>query len=206
MAEADDDAKDSGSKVSILETALTRMREAQADRDDVVVELRLAARGRLEILAKELQPLFAQLPEGNDQFEFALTDGENPRLWIDMTSFVRMGRDRRTYEFVKDTRLGRTILAEGTDRSEIVTRVANYAAERLLERERAIEGDWLAMRHHDFDTDRQHRSAKPLIVRTQSMEKPSRGWAPMLAVFLLGLLVGVVGLLAWAWFGTPPNY
>ena len=150
MAEPDFDAKQIEAKINDLSAAMARVREAQADRDDVVVEMRQAARTRLEMLARDLAPVFKSLPEGNDQFEFALTGGENPRLWIDMTSFVRLGRDRRHYEFVKDTRLGRTVLSETDSRGETVRRVTDYVAERLLERERAIEGDWIAMRHYDF--------------------------------------------------------
>lgn len=201
MAEADDDAKHSQPKISILDAALQRMREAQASRDDVVVELRLAARGRLEILARDLQPLFDELPAGNEQFEFALTDGEDPRLWIDMTSFVRMGRDRRTYEFVKDTRIGRTLLAETLDRSQIVRQVANYVAERVLERERAIEGDWIAMRQFDFESGKLHRVTEPAGAAKAMPEPTTSPWKTV-AVFVLGLLAGAGGLLAWAWFGT----
>ena len=200
MAEADIDAKKIEAKVNDLASAMQRVREAQADRDDVVVEMRQAARSRLEMLAQQLQPVFEKLPEGSDQFEFALSGGENPRLWIDMTGFVRMGRDRRTYEFAKDTRLGRVVLAETANRSDMVKRVTDYVAERVLERQRAIEGDWLAMRHYDFMTGRPAETVPaPAPKRAGSIFKT-------LTVFALGALLGAAGMVAWALYGTPPSF
>ena len=199
MAEADIDAKQIEQKVSDLSAAMERVREAQTDRDDVVVEMRQAARTRLEMLGRDLQPVFKDLPQGNDQFEFALTGGDNPRLWVDMTSFVRMGRDRRFYEFVKDTRLGRTILAETDSRSDMARHVTDYVAERVLERERAIEGDWLAMKNHDFAVDKKAEAAAPAAPEKAGSASRTFG------VFLLGLIVGAGAVIAWAWYGTLPG-
>ncbi|MBL4891645.1 MAG: hypothetical protein JKX91_07440 [Rhizobiaceae bacterium] len=179
-----------------LAKAMDHVKTALADRDDVVVEVKQAAHTRLELLAKDLQPVFDDLPKNSDQFEFALTNGENARLWIDMTSFVRMGRDSRVYEFVKDTRLGRTILADGTDKAKIGEAVTNYVAERVLERERAIEGDWIAMKGRSL-----HQSE----VQTTKPEKQSSAtkagfW------FLLGILGGAVLMVLWAWFANAPAF
>ncbi len=54
-----------------------------------------------------------------------------------------MGRDKRQYQFMKDSRLGRTALAESTNVEVIADAVTRYVAERIVEREQAIEGDWL---------------------------------------------------------------
>src|SRR5215203_68987 len=54
-----------------------------------------------------------------------------------------MGRDRRTYQFVKDTRLGRTVLAENAGVEAIADAVTRYVAERIVEREQTVEADWL---------------------------------------------------------------
>src|SRR5687767_11906582 len=90
-----------------LSNAIRDVKNAAADRDDVVVELREATRMRLELLATELQPVFAEVPAEIDIFDFAVSSGLQPRLWIDAVAHVSMGRDRRTYRFVKDTRIGR---------------------------------------------------------------------------------------------------
>ena len=144
MVEKDLEASDIERKVHDLAETMSRLRNAQADRDDVVVDMKHAKFSRLQLLAEDISPVFEDIPEDNEQFEFALTNGETPRLWIDMTSFVRMGADGREYEFVKDTRLGRVILGRSTHRELIGKSITDYVAERILERERMIEGDWIS--------------------------------------------------------------
>lgn len=144
MAEKDLEAEDIERKVHDLAKAMRDIKTAQADRDDVVVEMRHAKFSRLELLAEDLTPVFSEVPLEAEMFDFALTTGEVPRLWVDMTSFVRLGKDGRTYEFVKDTRLGRTIIGSSENREKIGKRITDYVAERLLERERMIEGEWIA--------------------------------------------------------------
>ncbi len=188
MSDTEFDAKKIEEKIHDLAESMERMRVAQADKDDVVVDMRYATKTRLELLAEELLPVFNDVPEGNDQFEFALTQGDTPRLWIDMTSFVRMGRDQREYEFVRDTRLGRTILAHTKDRNEIGKRVTDYVSERILERERVLEGDWVSMR-----ADRNVTA----LIGTKSSRYSARAVALW---FLLGLVGGVAVLALSAWF------
>jgi hypothetical protein len=192
MAETDLDAKQIEAKVQSLAAAMERIKNAQADRDDVVVEMRTASRTRLELLAQALQPLFADLPAGNDQFEFALTSGELPRLWIDMTAFVRLAADRRTFEFVKDTRLGRTLIAASDNRETMARHVADYVAERVLERERIVEGDWLAMKQASPVRDAAAGSGETGF---------GRAWRTAGLVALGGLL-GAIAMVAAAWFSA----
>ncbi|PLP56698.1 hypothetical protein CYK37_24305 [Mesorhizobium loti] len=125
---------------SKLSEAVRDVKNALADRDDVVVDMREAHRMRLELLASELAPVFADVPSDIDYFDFALSSGLQPRLWIDAVSHVAMGRDRRTYRFVKDTRLGRVVLAESQDMKVVGDQVTRYIAERLVERQRLMEG------------------------------------------------------------------
>jgi hypothetical protein len=49
-----------------------------------------------------------------------------------------MGRDKRQYRFVQDTRNGRIVLAESHQVAEIVQAVTDYVARRMVERERAF--------------------------------------------------------------------
>ncbi len=129
-----------------LTDALRRARIADAERTDVVVELREAERARLDMLADELRGVFAELPADDDQFLNSVVPGNPPRLWIDATSFVIIGRDRRLYRFLKDTRLGRTVILESASIDDMADTITNYIAGRVIERERAIEGDWLVRR------------------------------------------------------------
>lgn len=124
-----------------LSDAIRDVRNAAADREDVVVDMREAQRMRLELLAAELAPVFADVPADNEWFDFAISSGLQPRLWIDAVSHVSMGRDRRTYRFLRDTRLGRVVLAESTEMKLVADQVTRYVAERMVERQRMMEGD-----------------------------------------------------------------
>lgn len=124
-----------------LSDAIRDVRNAAADREDVVVDMREAQRMRLELLAAELGPVFADVPADNEWFDFAISSGLQPRLWIDAVSHVSMGRDRRTYRFLRDTRLGRVVLAESTEMKPVADQVTRYVAERIVERQRMMEGD-----------------------------------------------------------------
>src|SRR5690242_21590292 len=95
-----------------LRDALHKARIEAADRTGVVVDLHDAEVARLEILNEALDPLFADIPDGIELFERGITRGDPPRLWIDIIAHVVMGRDKRLYLFVQDTRYGRRVLGE----------------------------------------------------------------------------------------------
>jgi hypothetical protein len=121
-----------------LRDALRQARIEAADRTGVVVELRDAEVARLEILNEALDPLFAEVPEKIDLFDRGVSQGETPRLWIDVVAHVVMGRDKRIYRFVQDTRFGRIVIAESHDVPVIVDAVTGYVARRMIEREHAM--------------------------------------------------------------------
>src|SRR5437870_7899012 len=126
------------SRPSRLRDALRQARIEAADRTGVVVDLRDAEVARLEILNDALDALFKQIPDQVDMFDRGISQGDTPRLWIDVVAHVLMGRDKRIYRFVQDTRFGRTVLAESHDVSTIVEAVTGYVARRMVERERAL--------------------------------------------------------------------
>jgi hypothetical protein len=121
-----------------LAAAIHRARLENAERTGVVVDLRDAELARLELLNEALDPLFAEIPGEIEIFDRAVSKGDTPRLWIDMVAHVAMGRDKRLYRFLLDTRYGRKILAESPNADEIVEAVTNYVARRMIERERAL--------------------------------------------------------------------
>jgi hypothetical protein len=194
-------------KARSLRDTIREVRTAETERADVVVELRDAERARLELLAEELRGVFAEVPAEDDQFIFTVAQGTPPRLWIDMTAFVVMGRDRRTYRFLKDTRLGRTIIVESAELADVADTITHYVAERIIERERAIEGDWLIRRVMRDEKERRQEARQVVAAAAQAVaapEKPaarldsrSLGW--LVAAFLGGVLIGVVVLFAYAW-------
>src|SRR3981189_3967789 len=75
-----------------LRDALRQARIEADDRTGVVVDLRGAEGARLEILNDALDPLFAQVPEQVDLFDRGISQGDTPRLWIDVVSHALMGR------------------------------------------------------------------------------------------------------------------
>ncbi|MCB1501326.1 MAG: hypothetical protein KDK07_16335 [Bauldia sp.] len=192
-----------GAGVRSLKEAIRRVRTAETERSDVVVELRDAERARLEMLADELRSVFAEIPDDNETFVLSVTGGTPSRLWIDMTSFVVMDRDRRTYRFLKDTRLGRTVILETADLGDMADMITNYVAERIIERERAMEGDWLLRRTDRGEETSRRRTARELA-RTLSPPSPAEtpdrrvmGW--VVAAFLGGLLIGMIALVGYLW-------
>jgi len=126
---------------SQLKEAMHQARVEAAERSSVVVDLRDAELARLELLNEALNPLFAEVPPGIDLFDRGLSRGEAPRLWIDAVAHVAMGRDKRVYRFLHDSRLGRRVLAESHDIPDIVKAVTTYVARRLVERQHALEAD-----------------------------------------------------------------
>src|ERR1043166_3015986 len=111
-----------------LRDARRRARIEAADRTGIVVDLRDAEVARLEILNEALDPLFAQIPDRVDIFDRGISQGDTPRLWIDVVAHVMMGRDKRMYRFVQDTRFGRIVIAESHEVAIIVDAVTDYVA------------------------------------------------------------------------------
>src|SRR5215831_6264129 len=123
-----------------LRDALRKARVDHAERTGVVVDLHDAEVARLELLNEALDPLFEEIPPGVDLFDRGISRGETPRLWIDAIAHVAMGRDKRIYRFLQDTRYGRKVLAESVNVPDIVDAVTKYLAQRMIERERALAG------------------------------------------------------------------
>ena len=166
-----------------LRDALRRARIEAADRTGVVVDLRDAEVARLEILNEALDPLFAQVPEQIDLFDRGISQGETPRLWIDVVAHVIMGRDKRAYRFVQDTRFGRTVIAESHDVAAIVGAVTDYVARRMIEREHALAATSVAA-----------------PVAEKKPRRRGRFWP-----FALGFILGALALFALAFYASLQN-
>src|SRR3979490_864590 len=182
------DAQNTGSN-AVSDTRPIRLRDAlrqarieAADRTGVVVDLRDAEVARLEILNEALDPLFQQIPDRVDLFDRGISQGENPRLWIDVVAHVAMGRDKRIYRFVQDPRCGRMVIAESHEVPAIVDAVTDYVARRMVEREHALV-------------------ATP-IPEPAPVEKKRRSgfW-----IFALGFILGAIALFGLALFATLQN-
>lgn len=165
-----------------LRDALRQARIEAADRTGVVVDLRDAEVARLEILNEALDPLFAQVPDHIDLFDRGISQGENPRLWIDVVAHVAMGRDKRIYRLLQDSRFGRSVIAESHDVPVIVQAVTDYVARRMVEREHALV-------------------ATPMPEPAREEKRRRSGfWA-----FALGFILGALALFGLALFATLRN-
>jgi hypothetical protein len=173
-----------------LRRAVREVRIAHSEQNDVIVGLREAEIARLELLAEALEGVVADIPPDYEQLLLGILPGQPPRFWVDATSFVAMGRDKRLYQFQKDSRLGRTTLAESTDVETIADAVTRYVAERIVEREQAVEGDWL--------TKAIRARSGMLAAARPAAESASLVWG--LCGFGLGMIAGMFLLLAYAWF------
>jgi hypothetical protein len=167
-----------------LKQAVRQARIESAERTSVVVEMRDAELARLELLNEALDPLFSEIPLGVDLFDRGISQGDQPRLWIDVVAHVVMGRDKREYRFVQDTRYGRKVLSESSDIAVTVTAITNYVANRLVERSRALTEDSAAQ-------------AVELRHDTRAALR-RRNWR-MVRAFLFGLIMGCVALFAALW-------
>lgn len=176
-----------------LRDAIRKVQLGEVERSDVVVELQDTERARLDMLADELKDVFKEIPQDDDQFSLQIISGSTPRLWIDATSHVVVGGDRRTYRFLKDTRLGRVVILETANIDDMADCLTEYIAERVLEREKALEGDWLNNRLRQVAIDSQ-------VVRVKARRTP---WLAVVGAFGIGLAAGVIGLVAFAWFANP---
>jgi hypothetical protein len=174
-------------EVKGLKEAVHEARIEAAERSGVVVDLRDAEAARLELLNEQLEKLFADIPAGVDLFDRGISKGDVPKLWIDVIAHVEMGRDKRIYRFLQDSRYGRKILAESYEVRDLVDAITRYVARRLVERERALADD---------------AAANPLKDAPRTLpQKPRRGRAWL--AFLLGLVCGVGALFVLAYFNLP---
>jgi hypothetical protein len=182
-----EDALPADAEPGRLKEAVRRTRIEIAEKSSVVVDLRDAALARLELLNEALDPLFAETPPDVDLFDRGISRGDTPRLWIDAIAHVAMGRDKRRYRFVQDSRFGRKILAESNDVGEIVDAVTHYVASRIIERDRAIAEDESPLH------GRLHRSLRASRRRLR--------WRVMRA-FVFGLVLGGIVLFAALWIAA----
>jgi hypothetical protein len=181
-------------RVANLTGALRRARLANAERSDVLADLREAEVARLEILRDHLAPVLAQVPKDCDLFDVGLTHGERPRLFIDHVGFVEMGRDRRIYRFLQDTRHGRVTIGESENVSTVVDAITEYIAHRLIERERALAFDFAGRGGARAFATETPRAPRPAALRAAPTIRPG-------AIAYRALLFLAQGAGAAAFFG-----
>ena len=137
------------------------------------------------LLYEALDPVFAEISDEVQLFDRGISYGDTPRLWLDAIAHVEMGRDKRTYRLLQDTRYGRRVLAEAGAIDEIVQAVTKYVARRLVERERTLAED-----------------ASPTLETRVAERFRRQPWWRIGAAFALGLLAGIGVLFIAAWLAA----
>lgn len=172
--------------VQPLTEAVREARIEAAERSGVVVDLRDADAARLELLNEALDPLFKGIPEDVELFDRGLSKGDIPKLWIDVVAHVEMGRDKRQYRFIQDTRYGRAVLAESYEVPALVEAITRYVARRMVERERALTDD----------------AGRDVAQRVLRHRRRLWHWRAI-GAFVLGVIAGVAALVALALLSPP---
>ena len=192
-----------------LASTVREARTEAAQHSEVVAELRGAEFARLEMLQEAMRPVLAQVPDSIDLFDTGLVPGDRPRYHLDMIAFVEMGRDRRTYRFVQDTRHGRIVLAESEKVDTMVERMTAYVARRLVEREQALASDQTVEQAARAFT-RDESAAKTNSPATAGTAPPPRRrfffTALLFVIELLGSIVLFTVLAALCWFGWQAGW
>jgi hypothetical protein len=154
-----------------LAEALRKARVAEAAHFEAVLDIRDAETLRLQVLKDDLAQAVAS-GEARRYFDLVLSQGNPPRLWIDLIGYVVMEPNPRSYRLVQDTQTGREILYETTDRAAMAAKLREYMAHRLVARERQLAA-----------------SAAPRV------ERGGYSTGAMILAWLSGLAVGILGLL-----------
>jgi hypothetical protein len=181
--------KDQGKTAEAPQPLKDAVREARieaAERSAVVVDLRDADAARLDLLNDALDPLFEEVPNDLELFDRGVSKGDVPRLWIDVVAHVEMGRDKRQYRFVQDTRYGRAVLAESYEVPAMADAIKRYVARRLVERERALTDD----------------AGGGVAQAVLYHGRRQRRWRAA-GMFIFGLFVGIAALIALALLTRP---
>ncbi len=185
-----------------LSEAVRGAQLASADRNDVLTDTKEADLARIEVLAQDLQEVFDEVPVDDPQWQFAVSKGQQPRLWIDVTSHVTMARDRRTYRFVRDTRNGRILVAESTEVRPVADAVTRYIAERIVERRQMMEGSRVGLiEPKPVKETRQIEQSMQPAVTFPAIKQPSRLSSFITAAywFLIGAAIGSGAFVVFFW-------
>ena len=195
----DDPSRQRSDTVTSLRDAVRKARLDDAERGGAIADLRAGELVRLEILRDALAPIFAELPDDAELFDHGLVPGERPRLFVDILAFVEMGRDRRHYRFVQDSRWGQRVIIETDDIQAVLRAVTDYIALRLVERRKALAADSLPTppppraRAMEAEPPRETppRETPPTSTGQAPPPRPAGSVSPVL-VFALGILAGIL--------------
>lgn len=195
-----------------LEETLRLIRARDADRRAAMSEGHQSLAIKLEALRAELEDVISDIPEDVDLFDFQVSQGRRPRLWIDAIAFVTMTKDGEAYRFLRESRNGPILICESDDREIVGQAVVAHVAERLENREHALNEEFIQADNLVSDVQSVESEDKTFQVaavatvaqaQTANQMEERRGRAVRsFLVFLVGMIAGAIGMIAIAWFRT----
>ncbi len=162
-----------------LREAIHLARVHEAEDIDTSVDRRSTEMARLEVLYAAVEQVFDDIPIEDDRFALTLVPSQPARLWLDIFTYVAMDSSGEVYRLIRNSGTGRTVLVETHDVGMMAGRITEYVAREIVVRERHASG---------FSYERLPRRPK----------HKSRTGA-VIASFIIGLLAGIAGLLAFGW-------
>jgi hypothetical protein len=175
-----------------LREAIRQARVEEAGKLDRSADQRDSEIARLELLKAELEPVFADVPAGDDRFCLTLVPSRPARLWIDLFTYAAIDDQTGGYLFIRNSEGGRRTLFSSSSQSEMADRIVSHMAKEIVQRERvektAIEPAPPVVHKDLLDTD---------------LERSSVGPKWIVAAFAIGLLTGAVGVFAASWLTLP---
>jgi hypothetical protein len=169
-----------------LREAIRKARLEEAERLDLSADMRDGEIARLELLKAELDAVFAELPPHDDRFSLVLVPSRPARLWVDLFTYAAIDDASGAYLFVRNSENGRRTLYSSSNVADVADRITRYMAHEIVRRER-MEASLIEPRSGAYGDARSGES----------------GTAVTIAAFAIGLLTGVVALLAAYWLTAP---
>ena len=171
-----------------LSDAIREVKNAAADRADVVVELHEAARMRLQLLAAELAPVFAEVPSDIDSFDFTVSSGL-PAEALDRRGQPCRDGARPSHPALcqRTPATVEIVLAESAKLDIVAGQVTRYVAERIVEREQVMVGN---------ESTGEQRAAA-----AQSSRRPRRKGRAKVAEYRMNFLSGAWAFITGVGFG-----
>jgi len=178
MKKADKTIDEPAAATSLREAIhLARIQEAEDLNQSV--DRRSTEMARLEVLHAAVEHVFDDIPMADDRFALALVPSKPARLWIDIITYITMDASGEVYRMIRNEGTGRIVLVETDDVGVMTGRITEYVAREIVARERAATGV-------DYFAPREPRRRRGHIGR-------------FVMAFIIGLLTGVVGLMAVGW-------
>lgn len=119
-------------------TLLKEARLAEAVHLDAMLKVQTAGSLRLADLRDRLLRALADHPEPRDLLDLRFVQGEAPRLWVDLISYVTMGADGRTFRLHQDGEDRQRTVFQTQDMDEMEQQVLRFIAYRIIQKEKLV--------------------------------------------------------------------